>query len=118
ERADRALEMRGILVAEDDEFLVLLAFRLDPVVAAARTIGRVAPLRDHAFEAEPAGVREHLRAADLEMIAVAHDTIRIAIFEQALQRGLAREQRLAGQVRAIEMKQIERIVDEARLVML
>src|SRR4029077_14496403 len=93
ERADRAFEMRGILVAEDDKFLVLLAFRLDPVVAAARAMRRVAPLRDHAFETELAGVREPLLSAALEMIAVADNAVWIAISEHRLQRGLAREQR-------------------------
>ena len=46
QRADRALQVRGVLVADDDEFLVLPALRLDPVFVAARAIRRVAPLRD------------------------------------------------------------------------
>src|SRR5205807_4049748 len=38
ERADRTLEMRRILVAEDHEFLVLPALRLDPGITAPGAI--------------------------------------------------------------------------------
>src|SRR5690349_7575502 len=65
ERADRAPEMRRILVADDHEFLVLPALRLDPGVVAFRAVGRIAPLRDQAFQVEPAGVRVHFRARDV-----------------------------------------------------
>ena len=35
QRADRTFEVGRILVSDDDEFLVLLAFRFDPIIAAA-----------------------------------------------------------------------------------
>src|SRR4051794_28224696 len=59
ERADRALEMGRILVAHDDEFLVGVDLRLDPVVATAGAVGRIVPLRDHTLDLQIARMLHH-----------------------------------------------------------
>ena len=69
QRADRPARCGGRHVAGDDEFLPRRAFRLDPALAAPRPIGRVRPLRDHAFQAEPAGMAQHEVAILVEMVA-------------------------------------------------
>ena len=64
ERADRALQVRGVLVADNHELLVLSDLGLDPGVIAAGLIGRVAPLRDDAFELVRRG---HARASPIRI---------------------------------------------------
>src|ERR1044072_1943462 len=69
QRPDRTFDARRVLVSDDDELLVLPAFRFGPAVVAPRTIGRIAPLRDQAFKFVLAGVLHHLRAGDFEVLA-------------------------------------------------
>src|SRR5204863_3097935 len=89
ERTHRAFQVRGVLVADDDEFLVLSAFRFDPALGPSGAIGRAAPLRDDAFEVHLAGTIEHCRAFGLEMLAVAHHAVAVGARDYSFYRGLA-----------------------------
>ena len=110
QRADRLARRRGRHVAGDDEFLPVRAFRLDPALAAAGSIRRVAQLGDDTFQAQPAGVIENELPVFFEMSAVA-DRCR-AIGDQLLQHGLALDQGQILQVVAVEMEEVENVEDE------
>ena len=90
--------------AGDGQRLALDAGFLHPVVAAARRIGAVAHLRDDAFQAELAGVREHLAALDLEAFA----ELDVGAIDDLLELGFALDQRQLPQIAAIQIEQIER----------
>src|SRR5215467_6668088 len=53
-RTDGAARRRGREIAKDHKFLPLLAFGLEPVLAASGPVGKILSLGDDAFEAEPA----------------------------------------------------------------
>ena len=72
-------------------------------------VGAVADLRDDAFQADLAGVREHLLAVDLEAFA----ELDVGAGDDLLQFGLAPEQRQLPEVAAVEVQQIERHQDDA-----
>ena len=56
---------------------------------------------------------ENHRAVALEMLGIADRPVLAAPLEQALQRGLARDQRRIGQIAAVQIEQIEHPIDEA-----
>src|SRR5215831_9307993 len=80
---------------------------LQPVLRAARSIARAKPLRDDAFEAHLAGVPEYALAVVGEVPVQTQP--RKAPTQQARERRLARLQRLAPQVLAIQLKEVEGI---------
>ena len=101
-------------IADDDEFLPQRAFRLDPGEAAPAAIGRVGALRDHAFEAHAAGMRQHGLARLGEMLAVAQRRVASASRRaSARSRCLALDQRLVAQILAVEMQQVEDVEEHA-----
>ena len=63
--------MLGLLgITADHQFLLLDAFRLQPVVGAPTSIRRVRALRDDALQRQMAGVLQDLLAGLREMLAV------------------------------------------------
>src|SRR6516225_11110413 len=61
----------GVGEADDDDFLAIAAFDLEPSATASRAVGRIAALRDDAFETEAARLAKHRRALALVVVAVA-----------------------------------------------
>jgi hypothetical protein len=82
--------------AGDDQRLALRAGLLDPIVAAPFGIDAVADLRHHAFEAELAGMREHLATLELEALA----ELDVRAGDDLLQFGLAADERFLPDVSA------------------
>src|SRR5262249_25437482 len=117
ERADRARHRGRRHVACDDEFLLAAALGLYEIIGAARAIRRAAPLGDDALEPHFAGVPENDRTGLVEVARVAHDVALDVVlgpaFEKFGERGLTFDQRLAGEIAAVEIQQIEHIIDEA-----
>ncbi|MNZ55954.1 hypothetical protein D3C78_738900 [compost metagenome] len=58
QRAETVAAAFGVGVADDDEFLSLLAFEFDPVTAASTHVDAVQTLADQAFELHTAGAVE------------------------------------------------------------
>src|SRR6185436_12524692 len=73
ERAESDAAALGVGEAADDELLAQEALGLEPVRAAARAVGLIAPLGDDALEAALAGKGEELAAAAGDVVAVADD---------------------------------------------
>ena len=61
--------------ADHDELLVVAAFDLEPVAAAAGPKGSVAALRDDTLDAVLAGMAEEIRATPPLVVAVAHHAV-------------------------------------------
>ncbi len=112
QRADQAAALVGGLVADDDQLLIVGAFDLKPIAGATGVIRRIGALRHDALEMQIAGVLEHGRAVGLEVIAEADHAFVGHVGEQRGQGALALQQRRSGQVLAIEVQDIEHIVDE------
>ena len=92
------------------ELLAGGAFRLDPAFSAAPSIGRIAQLRHHAFEAEAAGVLEHELAALVEMPAEPDRSRSLA--DDPLKRRLAGDERSIDEIVAIEIEKVEGVIEE------
>ena len=58
--------------ANDDEFVPVQAFDLEPISATARPVGFVATLGDGAFDSVVAGLLEEIGAATDLVVAVAN----------------------------------------------
>ena len=80
-------------------------FNLDPTIAAAWPIRRPKPLRHYAFAAERAGLFVDDRAVDFEMPIERNAWSRSA--QQSLESGFTNLDRLAPQILAIKLKQVE-----------
>src|SRR5690606_36628183 len=106
QRAEARARAAGVGVADDDEFLPLQALHLEPALRALFAVAVVRALRHDALEAEPAGLGEHRGTVALDVLAVADRVGRVGdeLFEQRL----ARAERRAAQVPAVEVQQIER----------
>src|SRR5262249_1914171 len=61
---------RGVGPADDDEFLAVEAFHLEPQAPIARNVWSVDPLRDDAFDAQATGLLMKVWAIAHHMIAV------------------------------------------------
>jgi hypothetical protein len=59
QRADLGRQAVALGEAADDELLAALALELEPAAAAARVVGRVSALGDHAFEPHLARAAQH-----------------------------------------------------------
>ena len=111
--ADRPRQHARRRIAADHEFLGVRAFGLDEGLAAAGAVGRIGALRHDAFERHAAGLLQHQRAVLVEMLAVAdHVADAFGLVQQALELRLALAQRQLAQVAAVEMQQVEDVVDE------
>src|SRR6185503_8680884 len=73
---------------------------------------RIRALGYDSFEPQPAGVLQHRRARFLEVVAVSDRAI-ARLAGEALQFGLALDQGQFGEIAAIEMKEIEDVIQEA-----
>src|SRR5258708_6226852 len=78
---------------------------LQPVLRPAGAVARAEALRDDAFETHPAGVAEYTLAIVGEVLVQTQP--RRAPTQQARERRLARLQRLAPQVLAIQLEEVE-----------
>jgi hypothetical protein len=108
QRADPLPRALRLGEAADDDLLLAHALHLQPVRRSPRAVGRVAPLRHDALE--PIGrLREEALSVADDVLAVAQ---RVATGSTSLERALARLQRLAAQVAAVPVEQVERVVDE------
>src|SRR2546422_6959546 len=70
-RAEAGARTGGVGKTANDEFLILGAFYLQPISAAARAIRRVDSLGNNAFEANFTSFVEHFGALGDPMLAVA-----------------------------------------------
>src|ERR1700685_2492134 len=100
-------------IAGDDEFLGVVTLALDEILRAAGAIWRIFALRYDPLEIQAAGVLEDHRAVFDKMLGVADAAAFARLLEQPLQRCFARQQRLAGQIAAVEIQKVEHIVDQA-----
>jgi hypothetical protein len=97
------------LVAADDQLLVLHETHLDPCIApAADGVGGPRPFRDNALEPQGSDGRGNLRGGAGQRIREQH----ARSLDRAAQRGPAHVERLLDQVLAVDVQQIERVVDE------
>src|SRR5215469_6342718 len=92
--------------ADDDDFLAVAAFDLEPAATAPGPIGCVAALRDDAFEAEAAGLAKNRRSLALLVVAVAQYT-RSVLRNDVGECGLAVFERCPGKVPAVTIKEVE-----------
>src|SRR5215471_8880718 len=83
---------------------------LQPILRSAGAVARAEPLRDDAFEAHLTGVPEYALAIVGEVLVQAQ--ARKAPTQQARERRLARLQRLAPQVLAIQLKEVESVKED------
>src|SRR5579862_2388672 len=113
ERAHRMRIGGRRAIAGDDELLGVMTLALDEILRPARAIRRIFALRYDAFEIQAAGVLEDHRAVFRKMFGVADAAVFAGGLEQPLQLSLARRQRLAGQVTAVEMQKVEHVIDQA-----
>ncbi len=110
ECADRARINSGRGVAGNDEFLPSGTLGLDPVAVASGAVGRGFAFGDDAFEADPAGMLQQDRSLFLEMFAEPNRTIGRQVVKKAAQALLALNQRDIGEIAAIEVQYVERII--------
>jgi hypothetical protein len=90
---------------------------LDPVRRAAGPVARVLALRHDTLKTQLAGVREHQRAVRVVEVLVEAQARRRAP-QQARQSGLAHRERVAPQILAVQLDQVEGIEEYARVVAL
>src|SRR5262249_57975432 len=91
ERAELFARSLGLREAGDDELLPREALHLEPVPAAARSVGRVLALGDDAFKPRPARAVVHLAAGRVEVLEVAQSPA--VALEEPGERFLPLEQR-------------------------
>ena len=99
---DAARRLGVLGESADDEFLARAAFRLEPVVAAARPVGRIAALGNDPFQRQGARLLEHVLAPAFDMLGEGKARRRLlACGQQRLEPRLARLKRLvrAGRCR-------------------
>jgi hypothetical protein len=84
---------------------------LEPIGRAARTVGRVLPLRHDTFEPDLAGMGEDGRAIALDMLV--EPDAGACLGQHACKRGLADLKRIAPQVVAIQLDQVEGVEEYA-----
>src|SRR5262249_43472748 len=111
QRADADAGALGIGVANDDELLALNALHLEPAPAAAGDVGGRSELRDDPLELHPARVAQERRPGAGMVVAVLDARGRAD--KQRRQRWLARIEAGGPQVVAVEVEQVEAIVDQA-----
>ena len=92
--------------ADDDELVLVQAFDLEPIGAAAGPVRLVAALGDRALDLVVAGLRKEIGATADLMVAVA-DHVRPIVRHDLGERLLALLQRKAGEIEAVEIEQIE-----------
>jgi len=88
--------------------------RFQPVGRATRAVPRVLAFRHDAFEPQPASMREHDRPVVLEVFV--DQDARQRPGQDRGERRLARDQRFAAQIIAVQFDQIERAQDHAVVV--
>ncbi len=79
----------------------------------ARPVAEIGALRDDALQPELASMAQHRRPVLLEMLAEAQGQVGRRAGDDLLQQRLAIEQRCAGQVPAVEIKEIEQHIEAA-----
>src|SRR5579864_1012513 len=89
-----------------------MGFTFDEIVGAAGAIGRVLALGNDAFELHVAGVLEDRRTVGFEMLGEADAALIAHSHKKSLQRRFALDQRLAGRVATVEIKEIEDVIDK------
>ena len=94
-------------ITNDNKFLALRAFGLQPVLAASAPVGQVAALGDDAFKAEAARMCEHRRAVGCKMLAEPDRRIGRQPSRDGLQQILAIQQRRLGEVAALAIHEVE-----------
>ena len=105
-RKIKAAEVRAVECdARDQQRLAILAWRLDPIPAARRAIGRIDPFRDDAFDIDLMRVRPDGRPVRLEMLDVTYSVERW--FERLAQQLLALKKWEPSEVFAVFIEQIE-----------
>jgi hypothetical protein len=109
QRADAGARALRIGEAADDEFLAPAAFQFDPVGRAARDIAGVAPLADHAFEADLAGGDDQFIRPGAEFGREPH-LVGFGLLEHLFEHRAAVDQRHLAQVVAVEVRNIEQEV--------
>lgn len=98
-------------IADDHELLAQLALQLDPVVAAARTVGAAQTLADHAFETELAGAGQQVAGVFRERRGEPQRVF-VAPFQQRLQARAALLQGDIAQILAFVVRQVEEDVQD------
>src|SRR5262245_62290857 len=78
----------------------------EPIGGAAGTVGRVLALRDDAFQAKLAGMREDGRAVALDMLV--EPDARAGLGQDRCERSLANLKRIAPKVVAVQLDEVER----------
>ena len=111
QRAEIGARPGRIGIAGDHEFLAALALQLDPVGAARAAVRRALALADDAFQAERERRLDHAVGRRVEHFAEA-DARRGRLRNHAVQQCAARFQRRDAQVVAIEVRQVEEVVDD------
>ena len=112
QRADAAARALRVGIAADHEFLAVTALELDPLLAAARRVGRAAPLADHAFQAQLAGSGQQLLWRSVQLGGKTHQRRVRQLFQQLLQQRAARFHWLATQVVAVEIRHVEQVIHD------
>ncbi|MNE11301.1 hypothetical protein D3C80_1040530 [compost metagenome] len=98
--------------SDDYELLPMLAFELDPVAAAPGDIGRPKTLADQALHAHPAGAVEQGVRLLAKRLGEAQQRLVIGL-EHSCQRSPTFFDRHFAQVHAIEVRQVEQVVENA-----
>jgi len=102
----------GVGVADDHEFLALLALELDPVRAAAATVRAVDAFADQPFELQTAGAVE--QGFDrLVKVGRKLEYVRLIVPKQLAQGVAAALQRYLTQVPTTKKRQVEQVIGNA-----
>jgi hypothetical protein len=109
--ADLCRPLAAVDIAADHELLPQLALELEPGLAAARNVGRIGPLGDHALQLQLPGRGQDGRRVGLEIRAVAHRLLRL-LFKQGLEQSAAIGECRLAQVVAREEREVEDEVDD------
>ena len=102
-------------VATDHEFLALAALQFDPRRRSTRRIGRVAPLRDHAFQPHSAGRQQHAGHVRVENFAEAQP-VRRHTLERLHQLSAPLVEGQVPTVCAVEIGQVKNVKNDLRRV--
>ena len=109
--AERTARTFRIGVADDHEFLAMLALELDPVAAAPRHIRRAETFADQAFHLHLAGAVEQRIRGFVERLGEAQQRISLRA-EDGRQRRAAFLHRHFAQVDAVEIRQIKQVIED------
>ncbi len=99
-------------IACDHQLLTVGTLDLEPIAGPTGPVWRLDPFRHDAFKPQVRSELQHLQSIDLEILGHAHHAVARKLCKQIGQRRLALGKRGAGDVIAVEMEEIEGVVDQ------